>query len=156
MIIEIKAEYQLEAGTTKHTPNLALTGEYLWENHQPRYNGTALYIPGLVFPWGTATVRRVSTYVKGLDISRLLVPLYSQWTHYSSITRAKYDVKPMFPFAIVELYAISFYIGPRCIESRHCCVFHGVRRTLEMVRLLLHTHDRKFFIITSTFLRFII
>ena len=50
MIIEIEAEYQSDAGTTKDTPYLALTGdlwgvfcEYLWEN-QPRYNGTALYI----------------------------------------------------------------------------------------------------------------
>ena len=47
MIIEIEAEYQSDAGTTK---DLALTGdlwgvfcEYLREN-QPRYNGTALYI----------------------------------------------------------------------------------------------------------------
>ena len=51
MIIEIEAEYQSDAGTTKDTPYLALTGElwgvfceYLWEN-QPRYNGTPLYIP---------------------------------------------------------------------------------------------------------------
>ena len=50
MIIEIEAEYQSDAGTTKDTPYLALTGElwgvfceYLWEN-QPRYNGTALYL----------------------------------------------------------------------------------------------------------------
>ena len=48
MIIEIEAEHQSDAGTTKHTPYLALTGElwgvfceYLWEN-QPRYNDTAL------------------------------------------------------------------------------------------------------------------
>ena len=51
MIIEIEAESQSDAGTTKDTPYLALTGElwgvfceYLWEN-QPRYNGTALYFP---------------------------------------------------------------------------------------------------------------
>ena len=50
MIIEIEAEYQSDAGTTKDTPYLALTGElwgvfceYLREN-QPRYNGTALYM----------------------------------------------------------------------------------------------------------------
>ena len=50
MIIEIEAEYQSDAGTTKDTPYLALTGElwgvfceYLWEN-QPRYNGPALYL----------------------------------------------------------------------------------------------------------------
>ena len=50
MIIEIEAEYQSDAETTKDTPYLALTGElwgvfceYLWEN-QPRYNGTALYV----------------------------------------------------------------------------------------------------------------
>ena len=49
MSIEIEAEYQSDAGTTKDTPYLALTGElwgvlseYLWEN-QPRYNGTSLY-----------------------------------------------------------------------------------------------------------------
>ena len=48
MIIEIEAEHQSDAGTTKHTPYLALMGElwgvfceYLWEN-QPRYNDTAL------------------------------------------------------------------------------------------------------------------
>ena len=51
MIIEIEAEYQSDAGTTKDTPYLALMGElwgvfceYLREN-QPRYNGTALYFP---------------------------------------------------------------------------------------------------------------
>ena len=50
MIIEIEAEYQSDAGTTKDTPYLALTGElwgvfceYLREN-QLRYNGTALYM----------------------------------------------------------------------------------------------------------------
>ena len=50
MIIEIEAEYQSDAGTTKDTPYLDLTGElwgvfceYLSEN-QPRYNGTALYL----------------------------------------------------------------------------------------------------------------
>ena len=49
MIIEIEAEYQSDAETTKDTTSLALTGkpwgvfcEYLREN-QPRYNGTALY-----------------------------------------------------------------------------------------------------------------
>ena len=54
MIIEIEAEYQSDAGTTKDTPYLALTGElwgvfceYLRENQQ-RYNGTALYIDGSV------------------------------------------------------------------------------------------------------------
>ena len=50
MIIEIDAEYHSDAGSTKHTPYLALAGElwgvccdYLWENW-PRYDGTALYI----------------------------------------------------------------------------------------------------------------
>ena len=49
MITEIEAEYKYDAGSTKDTPYLALTGElwdvfcgYLWENW-PRYNGTALY-----------------------------------------------------------------------------------------------------------------
>ena len=49
MITGIVAEYQRNAGSTKDTPYLALTGElwgvcceYLWENW-PRYNGTALY-----------------------------------------------------------------------------------------------------------------
>ena len=49
MIIEIEAEYQSDAETTKDTTYLVLTGklwgvfcEYLWEN-QLRYNGTALY-----------------------------------------------------------------------------------------------------------------
>ena len=50
IITETEAEYQSDAGSTKDTPCLALTGElwgvfceYLWENW-PRYNGTALYI----------------------------------------------------------------------------------------------------------------
>ena len=60
MIIEIEAEYQSDAGTTKDTPYLALTGElwgvfseYLWEN-QPGYHRTALYIacPQGEHPWG--------------------------------------------------------------------------------------------------------
>ena len=45
-----EAEYQPDAGSTKYTPYLALTGEpwgvfceYLLENW-PRYNGTALYM----------------------------------------------------------------------------------------------------------------
>ena len=49
MITGTQAEYQLDAGSTKDTPYLALMGglwgvfcEYLWENW-PRYNGTALY-----------------------------------------------------------------------------------------------------------------
>ena len=50
MIIEIEAEYQSDAGTTKDIPYLALARElwgvfceYLWSN-QPRYNGTVLYL----------------------------------------------------------------------------------------------------------------
>ena len=50
MIRDTDAEYQADAGSTKDTPYLALTGElwgvfreYLWENW-PRYNGTALYL----------------------------------------------------------------------------------------------------------------
>ena len=49
MNAEIEAEYESDAGSTKDTPYLALTGEhwgvfcgYLWENW-PRYSGTALY-----------------------------------------------------------------------------------------------------------------
>ena len=45
----IKNGTMLDAGSTKDTPYLALTGElwavlceYLWENW-PRYNGTAMY-----------------------------------------------------------------------------------------------------------------
>ena len=48
MITGTGAEYQSDAGSTKDTPYLALTGElwgvfceYLWEN-LPQYNGTAL------------------------------------------------------------------------------------------------------------------
>ena len=44
MIIEIEAEYQSDAGTTKDTHELwGVFCEYLWEN-QPRSNGTALYL----------------------------------------------------------------------------------------------------------------
>ena len=49
MIAGTEPECQSDAGSTKDTPYLALTGEiravfceYLWENW-PRYNGTALY-----------------------------------------------------------------------------------------------------------------
>ena len=46
MIAETQTEHQSDAGSTKDTPYLALTGElfseYFWENW-PRYNGTALY-----------------------------------------------------------------------------------------------------------------
>ena len=50
MIAGAETEYQSDAGSTKDTPYLTLTGEiwavfceYLWENW-PRYNGNALYI----------------------------------------------------------------------------------------------------------------
>ena len=50
MIARSQTEHQSDAGSTKDTPYLALTGElwgvfseYFWENW-PRYNGTALYL----------------------------------------------------------------------------------------------------------------
>ena len=55
MIAGIQAECQSDAGSTKDTPYLALTGElwgvfceYLWENW-PRYNGTALYFDAILY-----------------------------------------------------------------------------------------------------------
>ena len=63
MITVTLIDYQSDAGFTKDTPYLALTGElwdvfyeYVWENW-PRYNGTALYMHqlihcGLVTPYG--------------------------------------------------------------------------------------------------------
>ena len=66
MIIEIVAEYQSDAGTTKDTPYLALTGElwgvfceYLWEN-QPRYNGTALYFCWEEQYWDISVITNLS------------------------------------------------------------------------------------------------
>ena len=50
VITGTEAEYQLDAGSTKDTPYLTLTGElqgvfweYLWENWL-HYNNTALYL----------------------------------------------------------------------------------------------------------------
>ena len=50
MITGTQAEYEPDAGSTKDTSYLALTGElwgafreYFWE-YCPRYNGTALYV----------------------------------------------------------------------------------------------------------------
>ena len=55
MIAGTEAEYQSDAGSTKDTPYLALTGElwgvfceYFWE-HWTRYNDTALYIHIFVY-----------------------------------------------------------------------------------------------------------
>ena len=92
MIIEIEAQYQSDAGTTKDTPYLALTGElwgvfceYLWEN-QPRYNGTALYIESqrnrtslTVEIFNTVTDSSSRQFLPELKVSEIVFSLLSEF-----------------------------------------------------------------------------